>query len=114
MLQLLAPRLVRGDLELTLHLGAGEPERLHLPVTLGIATLRRLTGFPLLLLPLFHSLGQTRLRVDEPFSGITHAHIRLRPRRLPFATRLIAAAAASSGSHVLDRTDGHRSSRSAE
>ena len=71
--QLVLARVVCGDIELVLHFGACEAARFELPYQLWIAADGCLSGLPLLLLPLFHSLGEARFRVDESFSGITHA-----------------------------------------
>ncbi len=70
--ELLLARGVRGDVELSLHLGARETKRFYLARALGIPTLAALARPALLLFPLFHPLGKTGFRVDESFSGITH------------------------------------------
>jgi hypothetical protein len=70
--QLLLPHLVRGQLELTLHLGASQAAGFKLPCALRISALRGLAGFPFLFFAFVHPLGKTGFRVDESFSGITH------------------------------------------
>jgi len=72
--ELLLPGLVRGQLELTLHLGSGEAERLELPRLLRVTAFGRLAGPLLLLFAFFHALGEAGFRVDEAFSGVTHNH----------------------------------------
>jgi hypothetical protein len=72
-LELLTPRIVRRRVQLPLRLRAREPARLQLPRALGIGTHDREPASLLLLLALFHPLGEAGLRIDESFSGITHA-----------------------------------------
>jgi hypothetical protein len=68
---------VCGKLELPLHLRSRQPAGLQLTYALGIGPAGGLSRFPLFLLTLFHPLGEAGFRVDESFSGITHAQIRL-------------------------------------
>ena len=70
--QLLLARLMRGELELALHLGPRQLQRLDLAGALGIESLARLPRLPLFFFAFFHPLGEAGFRVDEPFSGITH------------------------------------------
>jgi len=70
--QLLLPCRVRRQLELTLHLGPRESQRLELPNLFRVGTLRTLTRLAAFLFSFFHALGEARLRIDKPFSGITH------------------------------------------
>ena len=63
---------VRRHLELALHLSLGEPQRLDLSDALGVWPPGVLAGLASFLFPFFHALGETGLRVDEAFSGITH------------------------------------------
>ncbi len=60
-----------GHLELALHLGLGETERLELPCALGIAALGDLPGPLLFLFAFFQSLGEAGFRIDESFSSVT-------------------------------------------
>jgi hypothetical protein len=73
LLQLLLARRVRRELELTLHLGPRKTERFDLPHALRVGTLSILAGLASFLFSFFHALGEAGFRVDEPFSGITHA-----------------------------------------
>ena len=70
--KLLASSLMRRELELTLHFGPRQSTRFELARPLGIRRFRGLAGLLLFLFPFFHSLGEAGLRVDEPFSSITH------------------------------------------
>jgi hypothetical protein len=58
---------------LALHLRPCETKRFELADTLGIGTLASLTCLAFFLFSFFHALGEAGLRVDEAFSGITHA-----------------------------------------
>ena len=73
MTELLLAGLMRGHVELPLHLGSRQPQRLELPCPLGVTALGGLPRLALFLLALFHSLGEAGFRVDQSFSGITHA-----------------------------------------
>jgi hypothetical protein len=63
-------RSCRGR-ELTLELGAREPQRLELPEGLRSAHVAHLR-LDALALELFHPLLNSRIRVDESFAGIAH------------------------------------------
>jgi hypothetical protein len=71
--QLLLSRRVCRELELALHLGPRKTERFDLPHALRVGTLSILAGLASFLFSFFHALGEAGFRVDEPFSGITHA-----------------------------------------
>lgn len=63
---------MRRPLELTLQIGPRKTARLELPLAFRIAGLHNLPRLLLLFFPFVHSLGETRLRVNEPFSSVTH------------------------------------------
>src|SRR5919106_2773505 len=64
---------MRREFELALHLGARQAAGLELTGPLRVAALRGLSCLLLFLFAFFHALGEAGLRVDEPFSGVTHA-----------------------------------------
>jgi hypothetical protein len=70
--ELLLARRMGSELELPLHLGAGETGRLELAEPFRIAACGGLTRLPLFLFTFFHALGEAGFRVDESFSCITH------------------------------------------
>ena len=63
---------MRGQFKLALHLGSRQTQRLYLPGLLRVRTLHSLTRLAALLFSFFHALGKAGLRIDKPFSGITH------------------------------------------
>ena len=63
---------MRRQFELALQLRPRQPERLELANAFGIAALRNLARFLLLVFPFFQALGEAGFRVDESFSGVTH------------------------------------------
>ena len=63
---------MRRQLELALHFGPRQFQRLDLADALGIGALAGLPRLPLLFFAFFHALGEAGFRVDESFSGITH------------------------------------------
>jgi hypothetical protein len=71
--QLLPADLVGCQRELALQVGPRQATRLELTSTLRIPGPHDLPGLPFLFLSLFHSLGETGFRIDEPFTGITHS-----------------------------------------
>jgi len=70
---LLLARRMRRQLELALHFGASQAARLELSESLGVTTFGGLSCFLFFLFALFHPLGEAGFRVDESFSGVTHA-----------------------------------------
>jgi len=73
LVDLLLARLVRCRGELALHFSARQAQGFELPCPFGVTALGALAGFAFFLLALFHPLGEAGFRVDESFSGITHA-----------------------------------------
>jgi hypothetical protein len=71
--QLLLPRLVSGELELPRRLGTGQAAGLQLTRELRITPPDSLLAPAFLLFPFLHPFGKAGFRVDESFSGITHA-----------------------------------------
>ena len=72
LLQLLLASIVCSEVELPLHLGPREAQRFELTHPLRVSGSDTLACLSLLLLAFFHPLGEARLRVDEPFSSVTH------------------------------------------
>lgn len=63
---------MRRQFELALQLGPRQTQRFELPRLLRVRSLRRLTRLTAFLFSFFHSLSEAGLRIDKPFSGITH------------------------------------------
>ena len=63
---------MRGQLELPLHFGARQLQRLDLTNALRVGSFTGLTRLPLFFFPFFDPLGEAGFRVDESFSGVTH------------------------------------------
>jgi hypothetical protein len=63
---------MRRQLELALHLGPRQLQRLDLADALRVRTLAGLTRLALFFFALFHPLGEAGFRIDESFSGVTH------------------------------------------
>jgi hypothetical protein len=70
--ELLFPRRVRRQLELTLHFRSRQLQRLDLADTLRVRAFAALARLPLFFFAFFHPLGEAGFRVDESFSGVTH------------------------------------------
>lgn len=71
--ELLLSRLMRRDIELSLHLRSRETQGFELADAFGIA-LEHLVGALLFLFPFFKALSEAGFRVDQAFPRITHRH----------------------------------------
>ena len=86
--ELLLPHLMRRQRELALHLRASQPARFELAHEFGIAAGTGLARLAFLLFAFFHSLGETRFGVDEPFSSVSHPPDYTDQRPAPALSRL--------------------------